>query len=131
VLPQVFVWLKLLALVPEIVTPVIFSVAEPLLVNVTICAVAVAPTYMLGNETEEMFRLTAGAGALDELGLPPPHPTTPTIAATIPHPATRLDLRSIRSANPRAFSHFDQHNDMGNRRPIHEDNLFTSPLLKR
>jgi len=138
VLPQVLLWLKLDALVPVIEMPVMFSVALPVLVNVTGCAVAVAPTYMLGNETEERLRLATGAGELDELDPLPPHPvipaiaTIPTIAATMPLPATRLDLRSIRDVNSYAFPRSDQHNDMGNTRPIHEeDKLFTGTLLTR
>jgi hypothetical protein len=115
VLPQVLVWLKLLALVPLIVIPVMFNVAEPLLVNVTVCAVAVAPTTMLGNVTAEMFRLTAGAGALDELDPLLPHPAI--IAATIPQPATKR----IRAANPRSFPCTSLHNDVDADRPINEE----------
>ena len=46
---QVVDSLKLLALVPEIVMPLIVSAVPPLLVSFTVCAVAVAPATMLGN----------------------------------------------------------------------------------
>jgi len=37
--PQVLLWLKLLALVPVIVMPLIVSAVPPLLLNVTVCEV--------------------------------------------------------------------------------------------
>ena len=54
----------MLALVPEIVMPLIVSDPVPLLVSVTVCAVAVAVVNMLGNVSVVAFRLATGVGAV-------------------------------------------------------------------
>jgi hypothetical protein len=62
--PQLLVWLKLLALVPVNVIPEIVSAPVPVLVTVTLCAVAVAPANMLGKVSDVAFRLATGVGVV-------------------------------------------------------------------
>jgi hypothetical protein len=63
VVPQVLVWVKLLAFVPVIVIPVMFIPAPPVLLSVTVSGVAVAPADILGNVSAAVLRLATGVGA--------------------------------------------------------------------
>ena len=61
---QLLLWVKLLALVPdrEIVPTV--SAVPPLLVNVTGCAISVAPAAMLGKISEAELNVAVGPGGV-------------------------------------------------------------------
>jgi len=64
VAPQLVVSVKLLALLPVIVIPLIVSEPLPVLVSVTDCAVAVAPATMLGKVSVVTLKLATGVGAV-------------------------------------------------------------------
>ena len=131
VAPQVLVWLKLLALVPVIVMPLIVNAVPPLLLNVMFCEVTVddvaVPATKLGKVTEATLMLTeAAAGAAGELL--PPHPTIPAIA-TIPTIAATTPLTNARrttcAANPGACQRTKAHTCTDDQRLVKEDRLFT------